>query len=360
MNANRIPYISELKAIATLMIVITHYSQAFNCPFINSWLAIGQIGVQIFLLLSSFTLSISITKKTYTYTQFIKRRIKRIAIPYWLTILFYIVCGLSCLLVFHYNPIQTNLSPVSIFLNILFLNGLFPFCNNNVVLGGWYIGTIFILYIFHPLLFNLYQYMNSRFKNITRFVFPMLIAFMGGISILVISLLTQLPIENNSFLYFSFLNQIGCYSLGFVLCDIWNTNDIYKIKYSIIISILLLVLGGFLFYSNLALAPMLFPTVFGIAFLFFVTFLLQREKIKPHKEFKIFIIVEELSFSIYLTHIFVVKYFASISKKILGLFINSETVLFVVILPISLMLVFIISKLFSIIVNRIEMKIYNH
>lgn len=80
LNASQSLAISTIRAIATLMIISCHVMQGYN-HFLAWWI---NVGVHIFLFMSGFLLAHS------DYTNklvFLKKRLKRILIPYWLFLL---------------------------------------------------------------------------------------------------------------------------------------------------------------------------------------------------------------------------------------------------------------------------------
>lgn len=56
---------------------------------------------------------------------------------------------------------QTN--PIAVLLNVFFLHGLFPFCNNNVMAGEWLVGTLMLLYLVAPFLFQKLKQVKHKF-----------------------------------------------------------------------------------------------------------------------------------------------------------------------------------------------------
>ncbi len=79
-NASQSLAISVIRAIATLMIISCHVMQGYN-HFLAWWF---NVGVHIFLFMSGFLLAhLDYTNKFF----YLKKRLKRILIPYWLFLL---------------------------------------------------------------------------------------------------------------------------------------------------------------------------------------------------------------------------------------------------------------------------------
>lgn len=174
----------------------------------------GQMGCQLFFLLSGFTLCLSYFKKRPTVLSFYKQRFISIAPGYWMMIIVFFF--LNYLLVDILNvgtPINTKRDFFNVLINFLLLNGIFPSANNSVVPGGWFIGTIVILYLLFPLL-------TKYLTNVKRSYKYILLSLAISISIQIILALKigNFGLSNrNTFVYFSFLNQISCMMQGFVL-----------------------------------------------------------------------------------------------------------------------------------------------
>ncbi len=120
----------------------------------------GIYGVQLFFVMSAFTLCHSIKKDSELtgrlYAAFMIRRFFRIAPLYYLAIPFYYFISRlwagSSPTIFP-QPAMYNWP--SVLVNLLFVNGLCPFANNWVVPGGWTIGCEFLFYAMFPFLFFL-------------------------------------------------------------------------------------------------------------------------------------------------------------------------------------------------------------
>lgn len=360
-SLRNIPHITELKAIAIFFIALTHYSQMFSTTFIDEVLAMGQMGCQFFLVVSCFTLSVSQEMEPKSYRQFIIRRFQRISIPWWLALIAYVLAGYGSMLLFKKNYFGTNIDPISILLNFVFLNGLLPFCNNNVVRGGWYIGTTVLLYLLHPFLFNIYKKSMEKCGKYLKVLFPSLLFCICFPVLNVISLNLPDAIENNTFWYFNVINQLTCYSLGFILYDFWKNDEFDKVHIPWIKCGLALLIGAVVFYSNWGVAPLLIPLLFGIVSVYLMIALMKSnmlslQKLVGEKLNKI----GKLSFSLYLTHLFVVWYFTRAIKYVLSRFIISEVLMFFIILPIATVCCYFAAILFNRIVGMIESRVYSN
>ena len=136
------------KGIAICMVILVHSQQKISGIHFQI-LDFGQMGCQIFFVLSGYTTAMSLKKKK---DGFFLRRYISIAPGYYFMLL--ITHGINFLLQRWDLTIgfAQNSSLVSLVINVFLLQGLFPFCNNNVMAGGWYIGTLMLLYLVAPYL----------------------------------------------------------------------------------------------------------------------------------------------------------------------------------------------------------------
>ena len=144
---NRNNTIDFIRGIGIAMIFLVHYGQAFGNPLFTR---IGQMGCQAFFFASGYTCSISFKKNT-NIKVFYKKRYISLAYGYYTILTVTVFANIIFKLLLNIDFYGTNTGPVSIICNILMIHGLLPFCNNNVFPGGWFVGTIVIMYLLHPL-----------------------------------------------------------------------------------------------------------------------------------------------------------------------------------------------------------------
>ena len=154
----KIDAINFYKGVAILMVLMIHTSQCFNLiePF-ASITKFGDLGCQVFYTISAFCLCLTFENRKESYLAFLKRRIKKIAPGYWLTIVVSVSLALSSICAFGRNLFNISLKPFDIGANMALLNGICPqSANNQVVRGGWFVGTLVIMYALFPLIYSLY------------------------------------------------------------------------------------------------------------------------------------------------------------------------------------------------------------
>ncbi|MCK5002723.1 MAG: acyltransferase [Gammaproteobacteria bacterium] len=214
----RYEFIDSMRGIAILMVILVHTSQtAFgldgNILYISEY---GQMGVQLFFVASAYTLCASFDRRggeADSIISFFIRRFFRVAPAYYIigilgyfvfwVLLKYLVTGEVVV------PPQYMLA--NVFSNVFFVHGLYPPGNNNIVPGGWSIGTEMLFYLFFPAVFMLF---SGILRNIYGLIFFPVIVLV--LSMVIIDALDY-RVENNSFIYFSLLNQASVFAVGISL-----------------------------------------------------------------------------------------------------------------------------------------------
>jgi peptidoglycan/LPS O-acetylase OafA/YrhL len=166
-------FVDALRGWAILGVILVHTSQAFY-PYSNLLGKIandGQYGVQLFYLVSAFTLFSSFTSRQQepnAILNFFIRRFFRIAPLFYCAIAFYLwKDGLEPRF---WAP--GGIKGWYILSSIFFLNGWHPASINSVVPGGWSIAVEMNFYLFIPILYKL---INSVHKAISStFIFLVL------------------------------------------------------------------------------------------------------------------------------------------------------------------------------------------
>ena len=208
--------IDFLKGLAIIGIVMCHASQPTELNgLIKLAFSFGQWGCQVFFFFSGYLMyKHYINEKHITPFSFLVNKIKGVTIPWYLSIFMFIIIGFigaNGVDIYY----QTNTSISSIIINALFLNGIVKFANNNVVPGGWYIGTLAIIWLVFPI----YCRICEKIKNKTKFMsFTVILCWIimccigvfGGSQIVV----------RNTFAYFSFVNQFQCIVCGMLAIEI--------------------------------------------------------------------------------------------------------------------------------------------
>ena len=262
-------------------------------------------------------------------------------VPWYLSILLYFLTT-NYLVDMKTFPYLTNTKFFPVAINFFFLNGLVAFANNNVVLGGWYLGTLVIIWLLFPILFKL----RVKYENKLIYVgIPLCL-----LAVVVLSLMLNLSIGRNSFLYFSFLTQLPCVILGMFYIEISKVFYNYGKIQRLFIILITAVLHVALFYKPIYFSAILTPILTSLL----VTFLLPIIKIKENIITKIFLYFGKKSLYIYLFHVFIVWHFQYYAyKQVLSFVEINHTLLFWALLLIEFLLIMLICEIVEFFVNAI-------
>jgi peptidoglycan/LPS O-acetylase OafA/YrhL len=154
----RLAYINALRGYAILMVIAVHSSQYFSdLPVGMRFMADqGARGVQLFFVVSAFTLSMSWWDRHDGTGAFFIRRLFRIAPMFWLAVIFFVaVQGLELR---YFAPDGIGFKHV--FMTVLLVHGLLPDTITSVVPGGWSIAVETMFYAIFPLL--MFQITSTR------------------------------------------------------------------------------------------------------------------------------------------------------------------------------------------------------
>ncbi len=197
----RLDYIDALRGLAALMVLVCHSPQVDPSLHLPHQMAgvfeTCKYGVQLFFVISAFTIFYSLyTSDSSTYNFFIRR--------------FFRIAPLYLIAVVTYAWIYGS-GAVGIGLNLTFLHGFAPQYINSVVPGGWSIGVEMAFYCMIPFLFKKIRNLKAAlyfFLLTLLFSFACMYLYRKGIS--------STP-ELESFVYFWLPNQLPVFALGFMV-----------------------------------------------------------------------------------------------------------------------------------------------
>lgn len=155
-----IPTIGENEFYFAQVHVCNFFSNVFKSPidFIETTIIyLGHYGVQIFIFISGYGLTISMLKKKKNWLNFVIDRLKKLY-PLLLTaVIFYIL-----FFILMNEQLPTNSTFTKIGYKLLFINTLLP--NQGLSINGpwWFFCLIFQFYLIFPLLFNLFKKYNFK------------------------------------------------------------------------------------------------------------------------------------------------------------------------------------------------------
>lgn len=273
----KLEHIDSLRGVAILMVILVHTAQM--TPRMSYRMleiaTLGQLGVQLFFVVSAITLGLSADHRIgeqNRYKKFIIRRFFRIAPLYYMGIIWYFVFR-STMLFIETGSLQpaSSYTLPNILANFFFIHGFYPPANNTIVPGGWSIGTEMAFYLCFPMLFILFQKMKglSMVQVVSQFILLMGLYYFMEYSYIIWAGVT---VERNTFIYCNLINQLPVFLVGLLAYHLIKNHMLEKIPF--IINIFFLCLFLFitlaLWRSDLTLVnPFMFiPFTVGIAFIF--------------------------------------------------------------------------------------------
>ncbi len=221
-SVEKLDYIDILRGIAILMVMLVHTSQAVNgiSQLVGDVARYGQMGVQLFFVASAYTLCFSRVKRAgekKPLVSFWIRRFFRIAPLYYVAIIAYFLAESNMHILDLIKMPYSLYNFETISANILFIHGFVLSANNNIVPGGWSIGTEMAFYLLFPLLFSLFDRAYKQYGIISLYI---LVGFFILLNIgvqLVVQQLLMIVIDDNSFIYYNLINQLPVFLLGIVI-----------------------------------------------------------------------------------------------------------------------------------------------
>ena len=338
-----------LRFILAITVVIAHSSSVFGCNFVGA-----QIAVQAFYIISGFYMALILNEKYVgvngSYKLFISNRFLRLYPIYWTVLLLTIAMSIAVTIhsngssigqftVYskYFNVMSLGSFVFLIFTNLfLFLQDIVMFLGLNTTTGhlyytsdfsqtkpqlhhfllipqAWTIGVEIAFYLIAPFL------VRQKFKYIIFFIV---------MSLLLRFVLSNYGLSNDPWSYRFFPTELVFFMLGIVSYQLYvkiRSLDINKVYLK---TIWMFLLGITLFYDFMPL-PYKYPVYLflffiGLPFVFILT-----------KKWKYDTYIGELSYPIYISHIFVMSCLYAFKIPIvlgLGFSLIIATILFSVLL----------------------------
>lgn len=173
MVTNKIDWIDALRGYAVLGVVCVHSLMGDKGILLQNLFNLGAKGVQLFYIVSAFTLMLSFYNRKneqHPTSNFFIRRFFRIAPMFYLAILYYLIQDWN--ITFDVGDYR-NITWGGIISHFLLLHGLSPYWENSVVPGGWSVGVEIMFYLVCPFIF-------SKITNIKKTLVIYFIGFVVG------------------------------------------------------------------------------------------------------------------------------------------------------------------------------------
>lgn len=299
---SRITYIDSLKGIAMCGVVMIHCGGGNLNSVLGVISHIGNSGVQMFFLLSSYLSLCSYNHYCNNNTPTMRNTCKWVISKFIALIpLYYFFLIIYCFKIAVSS--DPHISILNILTHITFTHGFFPHYVNSIIGTEWYLGVLAILYCFIPFLF---KHIKSIEETIICFIFCSI--FCHCISVLFEQLIPINAIDAVVYIrYWSlycFITQIPVIILGIAMFYIIDSNMLHRINNPILFSYTLLFLSLCLFWGMALEKNKVLG--FGSYSLFGIIFLLMviSQSIHPCKLInnKIFQIIGQNTYVIFLLH----------------------------------------------------------
>jgi len=142
-----VPTTQELKGLGILTVVFAHFAYMLvtNADFLYPLSIIAGVGVDLFLFMSGYGLSVGMLKKPMPVLEFYKRRLIKIFIPFWIALIIIFVADILFL------NIDYSFSYI-----LQSLLGWFPTARGygDVNSPFWYITWMIMFYALYPIFFS--------------------------------------------------------------------------------------------------------------------------------------------------------------------------------------------------------------
>lgn len=251
--------VNFLKGVSIIGIILVHTKMMWQLPSFIKVVQLGQLGCVCFFVISG-VLSVSSIKKVDCVFDFYKKKLRNILPMYWLSLFIYWAID-SVIEAFGISsPILIKRTLYGVLANLFMINGLVPQYNNNIVPGGWYIGTLVILYLLTPIIIKVMDSMNEMIYQVC-FYCTCIVCFCIQLALFLILPDREL-FGNNSFFYFSWINQLPGYLVGINVGYMMNSRR--EIGYNNIILVFSGILGSVFVFTDNPVCFMIVPTFFAI------------------------------------------------------------------------------------------------
>jgi len=310
----RLAFVDALRGWAILAVLAVHttmFTTSALPPHFGSVVAQGPRGVQLFYVVSAFTLFLSLARRKEREQRpirnFFIRRFFRIAPMFYVALVLFLKRdGLGPR---YWLGDAPGLSAGNTLANVFFVNGWSPYTINSIVPIGWSVAIEMMFYLTLPFLFRMV-------KDLRAALWLTLGALIGSVLLNQIMIRMLPPIGGpelwRNFLFMWLPSQAPVFCLGIVLYFCWQNLDAGGRELGVwflwagILSAAIACFGGYSFLPG--------HFVFGIAFVLLALGLAARRSIfwvNPITK-----LVGKASYSFYLTHLLVLPFCAKALNEI--------------------------------------------
>jgi len=305
-KSERLDHIDALRGVAILLVILVHTSLSVNnlSPTVKFLSQYGQMGVQLFFLVSGFTLSYAMDKGTNHFhglKNYFFRRYFRIAPLYYFGIFFYFILAVASFSTYKGELAIPDKYTTNIFLsNLSFTHGFYPPGSNSLIPGGWSIGTEMAFYLIFPFIFSASLWV-FRLKKTYLLFLPVLAFALTWVIQMYYAETSGIPLKNNSFMYFNLANQLPVFVIGIATYFLVKNNFLTpeSILKNLALFLLFAAASMFALKGTSPYSYVLLPTTSAISFVFLLHLFSKLDFLSPFWLRRI----GQLSYSMYIFHI---------------------------------------------------------
>ena len=337
----RLKVVDALRGLAILGVVSVHTSQFFTSgsEIGDNLISSGRFGVQLFFLLSAFSLALSWTRSDEKLNKikffYLKRAQKIVPLFFILTLYYFFVSEGS------------SLSLQYFILLISFAFIFMPEMVINIIPGSWSIGIEFLFYLIFPLLILKIQN-RKNFLHLFSFMFISNCLF---IEPKINNYLVDQGLDNSvisNFLYLNPFNQLSVFALGLYLVSFQNFQS-WKFEARVLLP------TAFIVFVNQFFLGSIYKST-GILFMLVILGLFLLFRLSLMVNFKSPAILERLgkfSYEIYFAHFLVLDFLDGLID------LKSNLIIFLGTLLLTLLISLIIAHIFDFFISRPLNVIFN-
>jgi peptidoglycan/LPS O-acetylase OafA/YrhL len=334
----RLDFIDALRGIAVCGVIMIHtwgVLRGFG-SHVASFIDWGSRGVQLFFIVSAFTIFLSLkNRKENSFKGFFIRRFFRIA-P-----LFYIVLAISAFFFVGFN----NINWINFFAKILFIDNFYLSWATRGIIGvEWTIGVEMIFYVLAPLLF-------LRIKNLSTALILLCITFLTPILVFSANIFPS-STQWESYRAFSLISHFYVFIVGIVIFFLFNKFKELGLEAQTKISnvcLIFLVIFLCLDFWEIENYSKILQIIFSFHLQFLVYFTLLffasiRSFLRIIWVNPVTIYLGKISYSLYLLHLLI---YGTIIKTFTGMSLGHATIIsFIMIIIVSSLTYYFIEKPF--------------